>query len=178
MRRLLLNYTFVPGTRTVTLTDVPGAILEGLLLITNVTSNIIIYHFADPAKGAAPGGPGAFVLDFDTSSMSSSDKLQIYYDDGATLPVNVTNTEEFGMLIRRLVKMNEPCATQDANQRQMISAVLTSGTLTTLGTLTTVTNPVPLGNLATMGTTNYPAQMVAIYQNNAAWAAMVRSRIT
>jgi len=75
-----------------------GKILPNeVLLITNATDNIIIYNFSDPAKGGAtsfyPGNTDNFpnaisinngvttlYLNYNTSSMSSSDSLQIFVE--------------------------------------------------------------------------------------------------
>lgn len=100
MARTILNnldYTFNPSTRTIVLpVYVPR---ERLVLITNVTSNTVIYNFSDNTLGAtsytATGGqqypqdttartsPGqtTIVLAYNTASMSSADKLQILIDE-------------------------------------------------------------------------------------------------
>jgi len=54
--------------------------LDSILLITNVTDNIIIYNFADPTKGGTVSD-NVLTLTYDTSSMSNTDKLLIFYDD-------------------------------------------------------------------------------------------------
>jgi hypothetical protein len=88
-RKTLLDtyYTFTPGTRTVVL---PRAIQrEHLILITNVTSNIVIYNFSDNTLRATSynvstdnlgNNSTTIVLNYNTSSMSSTDKLQIVVD--------------------------------------------------------------------------------------------------
>jgi hypothetical protein len=61
--------------------------LNSLLLITNVTRNLIIYNFADPSLGATRSyntttDLTTFTLTYDTSAaMASSDILQIYIDE-------------------------------------------------------------------------------------------------
>jgi hypothetical protein len=93
-------YTFVPATRTITLNRPVKR--ESLLLITNVTTNTVIYNFSDPnlratAYGTSsptnPTGTGGLalgnatdaittiVLNYNTSSMSSTDKLQVIVDE-------------------------------------------------------------------------------------------------
>ena len=62
--------------------------LRRLLIITNVTDGIIIYNFADAQKGATQSYSTAndettFTLEHNTSSMSSSDELQIFVDADA-----------------------------------------------------------------------------------------------
>jgi hypothetical protein len=81
MKRLVSNYAFSAATQQVTLPDYTALSLESLLLITNVTDNIIIYNFASPGKGATISG-NVLTLSYDTTSMSDTDDLQIFIDDG------------------------------------------------------------------------------------------------
>ena len=59
---------------------------EKFMLITNITDNIIIYNFADPSLGFAgksynqPTDETQFSLQYDTTSMSDTDILQIFTD--------------------------------------------------------------------------------------------------
>ncbi len=80
MKILIKNYSFSAVEKKVTFVDYASIDLEGILLITNVTSNIIIYNFANPAKGGSVVG-NVLTLDFDTTAMSNTDELQIFYDD-------------------------------------------------------------------------------------------------
>ena len=86
-------YTFVPATRTITLNRAVKR--ESLLLITNVTTNTVIYNFSDPnlkatsythsVGGAALGNVSdaitTIVLQYNTTSMSAGDKLQVIVDE-------------------------------------------------------------------------------------------------
>jgi hypothetical protein len=94
MKKIITTYTFVPAAKTVQLTGLGSVDIKGLLLITNVTDNVIIYNFADPLKGGTAAG-NTVTLTHDTSSMAAGDNLQIFYDDAdytqtisaATLPL-------------------------------------------------------------------------------------------
>jgi hypothetical protein len=88
-RKVLLEttYTFNASAKTVT---IPRAIpRERLILITNVTTNQVIYNFSDPNLRATSytvsGTPNAnlttIVLNYNTASMSNTDKLQFTYDE-------------------------------------------------------------------------------------------------
>ena len=77
----ITNYTFDKSTRKVTFTDYAAISLEGIKLVTNTTSNIIIYNFADPLAGGTVA-TNVLTLTYDTSSMANTDKLMILYDDG------------------------------------------------------------------------------------------------
>jgi hypothetical protein len=88
-RKILLetSYTFTPSTRTI---SIPKTILkERLLLITNVTTNQVIYNFSDPSLGTTSysASTDAFmventtmVLSYNTASMTSTDKLMFTID--------------------------------------------------------------------------------------------------
>ena len=83
-------YTFNPVTNTITVPRVIKA--ERLMLITNVTKNAVIYNFSDPNLGyvsvtpdnSISNRPGTtIVLEYNCSSMLSTDKLAIVYDEVA-----------------------------------------------------------------------------------------------
>lgn len=90
------RYVFTPGVANTGTVKIPGKFsLEDILLITNVTDNIIIFNFADSARRATLSysttstdfpysidGETTLTLSWDTNAMSSSDKLQIYLEDG------------------------------------------------------------------------------------------------
>lgn len=78
MKKLITNYTFSASTKQITFTDYATISLSSVLLITNVTDNIIIYNFAD-SGGAVSGN--VLTLTYNTASMDNGDKLQIFYDD-------------------------------------------------------------------------------------------------
>jgi hypothetical protein len=99
MKKLISNYSFNAAAKTVTFSDYGSITLENVLLVTNVTSNTIIYNFAQPTKGGTVAG-NVLTLTYNTTSMSNGDKLQIYYDDptasnnlatGAATSANQTN---------------------------------------------------------------------------------------
>jgi hypothetical protein len=84
LKRLVTDYTFDPAAHTVTFNGYAAVDLRGLIIITNVTRNIIVYSFADMESPYSLGGAAAtniVTLDYDTTKMVASDKLQIYYDD-------------------------------------------------------------------------------------------------
>lgn len=88
MKKIHSTYTFTPSTRKVVLTGLTSIDLAQLLLITNVTTGAIIYNFANPAAGATVSG-NELTLEYDTTSMSATDKLQIFIDD-YSLPATET----------------------------------------------------------------------------------------
>jgi len=89
-RKVLLEtgYTFTPSTKTII---IPRLIpRERLVLITNVTTNQVIYNFSDPNLKATSytlttdniNDPRTtIILNYNTASMSSSHKLSIIFDE-------------------------------------------------------------------------------------------------
>ena len=109
-KQLIRDYVFAPGGAGSGTIKFGGRYsLDKLLLVTNVTDNVIIYNFADttfagttatftadddatnfPKITQAHDGYTTITLQYDTSSMSASDELQIY----------VEQTEDQGQKIR------------------------------------------------------------------------------
>jgi hypothetical protein len=85
MKKLITGYQFLASSKIV---NFPPSLygpqnpvnLESLLLITNVSSGQIIYNFADSAATGAVNSTSGFLLGYNTTSMSNTDKLQIFYD--------------------------------------------------------------------------------------------------
>jgi len=80
VKTLVTNYTCSPSTKQLTLTDYPSIKLDQILLITNVTDNIIVYNFADPTAGGTLAS-NILTLGYNTTTMSDTDRLQIFIDD-------------------------------------------------------------------------------------------------
>jgi hypothetical protein len=79
MKTLITNYTFNAASKTITFSDYTSIDLNRVLLITNSTTNTIIYNFASSTLGGTVSG-NTLTLTYNTGSMSNADKLQIYYD--------------------------------------------------------------------------------------------------
>jgi hypothetical protein len=138
MKKLISNYTFNPAARTISFADYTSIDLEGLLLITNVTDNQIIYNFADPCFGGGVSG-NTVTLTYDTTSMSSGDSLQIFYDDGGELASELTlqSLESMVDYLKSIFQHTKVLSTQDNNQRQrvVVENTLTMPTVTVQGTV-------------------------------------------
>ena len=74
------------------------------------------------------------------------------------------------LLIRLLNATNSPRGYDVALGRNRVTALIESGTVTTVGTVSNVANQTLMGN--------QQAQLLTTGQNVSAWAATVRSRIT
>jgi len=92
-KKLIRTYTFAPVAKTVT---VDGFVnLTNLILITNATSNIIIYNFADSTYSgsttySSTTNKTTITLAYPTGTMNANDRLMIYVDD----ITNTTRPEE------------------------------------------------------------------------------------
>jgi hypothetical protein len=109
------TYTFNPTAKTVTFSGLSQQVtLANILLITNVTANTIIYNFASSTTGAVSFVNNVLTLDYDTTSMSATDVLQIYID--------VESYEEsLATLLRRMNKLLESNAVVDSKLRQRVT---------------------------------------------------------
>jgi hypothetical protein len=121
MKILVQNYTFNASSGEITFTDYTSVDLESILLITNVTDNIIIYNFADPAKGGTVSG-NVLTLDYDSSAMSNGDALQIFIEDGQKSASETTleALKDLTDYLKILVNQTKTLATQDSAQRQRV----------------------------------------------------------
>lgn len=81
-KKLVHEYTFDASAKTITSNEFTD--INKIALITNVTDNIIIYNFADAAKGGTISG-NVITLDYDTTTMSDTDELQIILHVGTDL---------------------------------------------------------------------------------------------
>lgn len=141
MKKLITNYTFNKTAKTIIFNDYTSINLEGLLMITNI-SNLnkpVLYQFNNLALTASIVG-NVVTLGYDTTSMSNSDVLQIFYDD---VDENNRSSEE-AMLLRKIIRLLDSNAVVDIQNRQKIAVevmptVAVSGSLTTAGSVSTVT---------------------------------------
>jgi hypothetical protein len=99
-KRRITQYEFIPGIAGAGQIIVPGKIaLEDLLLVTNVTDNVILYSFAAPDYAGTTcvytdsghfqfpnllqknGGYTTITLAVNTSTMSASDDIQVFVEE-------------------------------------------------------------------------------------------------
>lgn len=129
MKRLIENYTFNPTTKQIIIIDSENIPQEKLLLITNMTDGIIIYNFADNnARGSIQGN--IITLNYDTTSMSDTDKLQIWVEDTNPLMVSLCNC--LNVVKHAVGKLSFDTSNQ-------LRATV-GGSLSSVTTVTTVTN--------------------------------------
>lgn len=132
MKILYEDYTFDAGAKTVTFDTLDSINLEQLLLITNVTTNTIIYNFANSALGGTISG-NVLTLTYDTTTMNSGDSLQVFLDNLAT-PASQETLQYLSdqtALLGRMVKLLEPISRQDTVGRQSVDIGGSTGTAIT-----------------------------------------------
>lgn len=156
MKKLITDYVFNKTAKTITFLEIFK--LEQYLLITDVTTNTIIYNFADAIKGGTATA-NTLLLDFDTSALSDTDSLQIFVD---VADPNEGNADLLRTL-KQIRKTMESLGTVDINNRQrvVVEAVpTTTVTLSTTGVGYPVTGNTVGGNPYGL-TASQPTQMVA-----------------
>jgi hypothetical protein len=83
-KSLVFDYTFSPSTDTITVDG--NVALKRVLLITNVTRNIILYNFADGTRGISAWAYSpstdstTYTLEYDCAAMSADDQIQIFIE--------------------------------------------------------------------------------------------------
>ena len=81
MKRIIItNPVFTPSTNTID-TKIDGFDIRKLYAIINQTTGNLIYGTGLPGKGFSSVSGSTIVLEYDTTSMNSTDELQILYDD-------------------------------------------------------------------------------------------------
>lgn len=81
MKRIIItNPVFTPSTNTID-TKIDGFDIRKLYAIINQTTGNLIYGTGLPGKGFSSVSDSTIVLEYDTTSMNSTDDLQILYDD-------------------------------------------------------------------------------------------------
>lgn len=173
------SLVFMPGSAGLgTLSFVGQTLsLEQILVVTNVTRNEIIYNFADATAGAASYGLNILTLDVNTSTHNASDKIQawVYVDDAQA--IDAAPQSGLAMLLTRILgAMLSPLGYRKDTQRYQASAVIESGTVTTVSTVSTVTTCSTVTNVAQLG--GLSADRLINSANLSAWAACHRARIT
>ena len=162
MKVLFQDYTFNAATKQITFNTTESVKLENILVITNVTDNIIIYNFADPLKGGVLVG-NLLTLTYNTTTMSNADSLQVFLDYKST-----PSTDESIVLLRRLIQLLTPIGVQDSQQRQRVNVEVVGG-----GVINTVQN---ISNLQTYN--NIPSTFPIIDQARNTFANGIRKNLT
>jgi len=81
MKTIITQPIFNPGAQTLDFSTFPGFDIVNLYAVINTNDSTIIYATALTGKGYTSVVGDLVTLEFDTSSMSASDDLQVLYDD-------------------------------------------------------------------------------------------------
>jgi len=133
MKILFEDYTFNAAAKQITFNTSEAISLQQLLIITNVTDNLIIYSFADPNYGGTITN-NVLTLTYNTSLMSDSDSLQIFLENQYT-PASQETLQYLSdqtALLGRMVKLLEPSSRQDSAGRKTIDIGGSTGTATVM----------------------------------------------
>jgi len=158
MKTLITNYTPDPFNGVIRFNDFysssnpTGKVLEleRVLVITNVTTNIMLYNFAATGRGASVINGNELFLDITASTYSATDELQIWYDNELT-PASDQVAEALFEVARKLDFLN---AVRGVSADLRVSPLSTPN----MSTLTTLSN---LAGLSGWGT----ATMVKDFDN-------------
>lgn len=151
MKIKVQNYTFNAATKKVTLTDYSNIRLDSLLLITNVTRNVIIYNFADDSCGGTVSG-NQVTLAADLTNMQNTDKLQIFYESDDIAITDNTGQSIFSAIgwLKRIAKLLEPLSIQDSNNRQRV-VVDSAAAVSITAFSPTISNVTTVGTVSNLG---------------------------
>lgn len=167
MKIQVTNYTFDKTAKTVTFTDYTTIRLDSLLLITNVTDNVIIYNFANPLLGGTVSG-NVLTLTYNTSSMDNADKLQIFYDDSDVQPANTTNQIELAELtetLQELVSRLNVLASMASSGAPALRVIpIASVSTAVTGTVTATVASTAITNVTNLG--GVPAYITSVASTN------------
>ncbi|MFN9304308.1 MAG: hypothetical protein ACK6DA_16250 [Candidatus Kapaibacterium sp.] len=183
---LVTDYVFSPGASTAGYVDfinMPDFDITRVVSIVNQTRGVIIYATASADKKYSSVSGNRVFLNFDTSSHSASDKLQVVYNSSKALKTQDTDQQELTRLLNRLVKVMENQQACDSSQRQRVT--IDAGTLptvTTVGTVSTVTTVSTVSSI-TAGTITNTQQIAGMNQEQYiniarnAYANSIRNRL-
>lgn len=173
MKQLVKNYSFDKTTKEITFADLTTIDLNQILLVTNVTSNTIVYNFANPSLGGTVSG-NKLTLAYNTGSMNNTDKLQIFIDVPDTATQDVTTQDLYNQMSLLLDRLEYGLMTDNA--KQLYVSLARSGTLAAVTTVTTVSAVSALTNIARIG--DFQAQRLMEAQLDTAFNTGIINNIT
>lgn len=126
-RKSIQYYSYTPGAANAGTVKIPDVYqLKDILMITNVTRNVVIYNFSDSTRGAyafsanendtttfvgSQNGVTTLTLALDTSTHSSADKLQIFVESSEMR----VRTHDFGIDAVERQRVAQPESMIDAD---------------------------------------------------------------
>jgi len=146
------TYIFTPGVSgvgTIDLSSISNFDIKRLVAIINITTNTIIYNVANSLAGFSAVNGATITLDFDTSSMSSTDLLQIIYDTDDAITNNelIEAISSLRMSINALNKSGAGLSTVDTVGR-LRTVLDTTSSINSINIVATLTNQTSIGGYA------------------------------
>ena len=137
MKTVITNYTFNTDAKTITFSDFNttnvAVDLKRLYLITDVTTNTILYNFADYTVSAATVAGATITLSQLPSNANSSYSLNIVYEALPTdpVPLQVLESRTDGSSTANTFYVGEaPVGSSESSAVWRIAAIIISGNST------------------------------------------------
>lgn len=112
------SYAFNAAWKTITFSWLGNVMIEQVRLITNVTDWVIIYNFASAAKKGVMSN-NVLTLDYDTTTMSDTDSLQI--------DLAYNNNQDYNLWVTKNIPQSfAPVQTSDSEVLVSTSTVIWS----------------------------------------------------
>jgi len=155
------SYNFSAGNQRVSfiLPDNATASLERILLITNVANGEIIYNFSNPLLGGTLTNNN-LILDYDTTSHSDTDPLQIWYYTPDAVAVSDNEVSEIVDAIKKMTQVFSSLPFTFDSSLRLRSLLDTGSNINQVSTVSSITT----GTIATLTTLN---QLSGIATNTA-----------
>ena len=154
MKELIKDYIFDPTNKNVVFNNYDKIDLERVLLITNVTDNVIIYSFANPVAGGHVVNNNILNLQYDTTTMSNTDKLQIFYEVDAAPAKEATQADMYELMYSVYTAVKDlsalVCTISGGALRVSTTTPVAIGTMPNVS----VTNGVNVSNVSNFGAVN------------------------
>ena len=142
MKTLIDSYTFNPSSHEIVLNEDVQIKIEQILLITNITDNIIIYNFADNSLGGTISS-NVLTLNYNTVSMSNTDSLQIFIDTPNVdfIALNDLLADGLSEIVHQLQSIRNDGGMADVSGRvrcNVETGTINVGTATTVSTVANI----------------------------------------
>lgn len=178
-------YTFTPGAAgvgNVNLYGIEDFDIARLVAMINQTTGTLIYSTASNTLGYTSVVGTVVTLSASTSTMASTDEIQIIYADPAS-------TMDLIVMLNNLYEVIASPGIRDKTQnadRVVVAAALPTGTnsignigtVTTVTTVSTVSALTTMTNMGTLASQLYPGHMQVVQNNQNAWANTCRRLIS
>lgn len=148
---IVANYSFDASEKKITFRDYDSIRLEGIKLITNVTTGDVVYQFNKAEKSGAVAS-NILTLDHDTTAMSDADKLMIIYEEPGQGLLGVVSyyfrqISEYLRIIPDLIQSGNGGLLKFRAMLATDSSIGTVSNVSAVSTVTTVANIVNLNNI-------------------------------